>query len=192
MIIAREVSMKIGNLVLVLASGVSAPPVLAQSRGAFMPAGDMTTARSNHTATLLPDGRVLIAGGGSTTVELYDPSTEIFSATGATTASANVGSATLLPDGSVLLVEARMGWYGPNGVSEVATQNAEIYDPSTGMIRATGGLIEAQSGYTGMLLRNGKVLITGGTNRDSDCCSQAASPELYDPSTQTFTLAGPY
>jgi hypothetical protein len=88
-----------------------------QTHGTFTATGQMTTARSGHTATLLPDGKVLIAGGGSATVELYDPSTGTFTATGATTASTNVESATLLPDGKVLLIEAQR--FGPYSSGEI-------------------------------------------------------------------------
>jgi len=180
-------------LPLILAAAGTVTIAAAQSAGTFTATGNMTTARSSHIATLLANGKVLIAGGGSATLELYDPSTGTFSVTGGATASTNVGSATLLPDGRVLLIEAqRFGPYPSGGILSVGTQGAEIYDPSTGVIAATGSLIEAQTGYTATLLPNGRVLITGGTNGVSDCCSQAASPELYDPSTQTFSLAGPY
>src|SRR5262245_42518915 len=83
--------------------------------GTFAETGSMISPRMAHTATLLPNGKVLIAGGAST-LELYDPSTGTFTATGAMTASRTVDSATLLPDGRVLLIESR---------------NAELYDPST-------------------------------------------------------------
>jgi hypothetical protein len=64
----------------------------------------MTTPRSEHTATLLPNGKVLIAGGsGNSSAELYDPSTGIFAATGSMTAARIGHAATLLPDGRVLM-----------------------------------------------------------------------------------------
>ena len=148
----------------------------AQTPGTFRATGSMTVPRAFHTATLLPNGKALIAGGGSATLELYDPATGTFTAT-ATTASANVRSATLLPDGTVLLIES---------------QNAELYDPSTGTVTPTGSMIDGQSGYKATLLTNGKVLITGANNTDSTCCSKAANPQLYDPSTQAFSLTGPY
>jgi hypothetical protein len=162
---------------IMLGLGIHISATFAQTSGTFSATGSMTTGRARHTATLLLDGKVLIAGGGSATVELYDPSTGTFTAIGSMTASDGVGSATLLPDGRVLLIE---------------TQGAELFDPSTGTLSATGNMIEVQNGYTATLLTNGKVLVTGGTNGQSDCCANVANPELYDPSSRMFSLAGPY
>jgi hypothetical protein len=163
--------------------------VLAQSSGAFKPTGSMIAPRVGHTATLLPGGKVLVAGGGSATMELYDPATGTFTST-ATTASATVGSATLLPDGTVLLIESAQTRSLPP--SFLYTKNAELYDPSTGTVTATGSMIDGQTDYTATLLTSGKVLIIGGNNTDSPLYSKAANPELYDPSTHKFSLAGPY
>ena len=151
--------MKTGSLLLALLGASS----YAQT-GTFTATGSMTVPRINHTATLLPNGKVLIAGGTST-VELYDPSTGTFTATGAMTASTFVFSATLLPDGRVLLIESR---------------NAELYDTSTGTVTATGSMVDGQGGHA-TLLTNGKVLMTGPGN-----------PQLYDSSTGAFTLTAPY
>jgi hypothetical protein len=128
-------------LLLILAAAGNVSIAAAQSAGTFTATGNMTTARSSHAATLLQDGRVLIARGGSATVELYHLSTGTFAATGVMTASTNVGSATLLPAGRVLLIEAQeaqsVGAYQSGGILAVEKQNAEIYDPSTGLITAT-------------------------------------------------------
>ena len=71
----------------------------------------MTVSRSGHTATLLQDGRVLVAGGsGDTSAEIYDPKTGTFSPTGSTMQYRSFGSAVLLHNGQVLLVGGAQGF----------------------------------------------------------------------------------
>jgi hypothetical protein len=146
--------------------------------GAFTAGGDMTTARSGHTATLLGNGRVLIAGGwdGHQTLasaELYDPTTRTFAITGSMTTPRYVHSATLMADGRVLIA---------GGVGAVQyTNTAEIYDPSTGAFTNTGDLILGAFGGPTTLLPDGRVLVAAGNNA-----------EIYDPRSGTFTLTGPF
>jgi hypothetical protein len=161
-----------------------ASTVMAQT---FIATGDMTTARHNHTATLLFDGRVLIVGGDKEgTAELYDPATGTFTPTGNGTAghgaiigTYNTGSstATLLPDGRVLIA---------------TDSKSEVYDPATGNFTPTGNMLMQQWGFAATLLTNGKVLIAGGVKQSNACCNIAAAPQLYDPATGTYSLAGPY
>lgn len=152
----------------------------AQSIGTFALTGEMTTARSQHTATRLTDGRVLIAGGsGDNSAELYDPSTGKFVATGRMTDVRRIHSATLLADGRVLIAG---GW---------ALTSAEIYDPTTDTFTATGSLLEEQGGHSATLLRDGKVLIAGG-ERQARPWPTAARAEIYDPLTGNFSFAASY
>lgn len=169
--------------------------VMAQSIGTFTATGKLSRPRQFHTATLLPNGKVLIAGGydirwtfwSSWTVwpsaELYDPSTGTFTATGDMTTARYFHTATLLPDGKVLITGGNNSIAGGCFCNPLAT--AELYDPSAGTFTATGEMTTARSGHTATLLNNGKVLIAGGPiNR------RLASAELYDPSTGTFIATG--
>src|SRR5688500_8873242 len=148
----------------------------------------MNDERAAHSATLLPDGKVLIAGGfreeGTTEVaiasaEIFDPVTNTFTPTSDMNEPRNGHTATLLPNGKVLLAG---GW---NQQGRTAT--AELYDPLTGTFEYTGSLMAPRQGLTAILLNNGQVLIAGG---DSARNTPQLTAELYDPATETFTSTG--
>jgi len=149
----------------------------------FTPTADMGTSRTEHTATLLPDGKVLIAGGsdGSSTLqsaEIFDPATNTFSATGNMVFARTNHTATLLANGKVLLC-------GGSGSSSLALATAELYDPATGTFAATGAMAVARSRRTATLLADNRVLIVGGENS-----AVVSSVEIYDPAPGAFTSTG--
>ena len=149
--------------------------------------GSMVEPRVRHTATLLPDGRVLAVGGGQfngffdlASAELYDPITGAWSATG-TMAEVRWGhTATLLPDGTVLVAGGEISGNSP------ALASAELYDPRSGTWSSVGAMIEARRSHTATLLPSGRVLVAGGYNADGEL----ASAELYDPATKSWTATG--
>lgn len=156
-----------------------------------IPLGDLSQARSGHTATILSNGKVLITGGSNTTailssVEIFDPDTltSTFGLNQMTTPRRD-HTATLLPDREVLLVAGN----DPLGTSFTA----ELFDPLTGGFSPLSNTLKnLRSGHTATLLSDGRVLITGeadgsnlalGTTETFD----PKGVDLYDPKTGIFT-----
>jgi Galactose oxidase, central domain len=165
----------------------------AQNSGTFTQTGNLTRPRTSHTATLLPDGRVLLAGGSSLNIptastELYNPSTGAFTATGDMTTPRYDHAATLLPDGKVLITGGLMR--GEGGLL-TPQASAELYDPSTGTFIATGNMTVPRNRHIANLLHNGNVLIVGGSRPiPFQAWPPYQSAELYDRSSGTFMATG--
>lgn len=138
-------------------------PVAAAS-----PIASMTIARSGHTATLLPDGRIIVAGGHTsiTTAELYDPSSNEWSAAGNLSIARIGHTATLLQNGQILAL---------GGTSPYNAQRAELYDPAAGRWRVDGTLPTARTSHTATLLGTGSVLVAGGA------VDSSTTADLYAP-----------
>jgi hypothetical protein len=155
--------------------------------GQLAPTGNTAMARFSHTATLLENNKVLIAGGMERngvwldSAELYDPASGQFMPAGPMHARRAGATATLLPDGKVLIA-------GGNDETGKSLASAEIYDPVSNTFSATGSLGTARGHAIALLLKTGKVLIAGGSASGDD--DQLATAELYDPRTGYFMPAG--
>jgi Galactose oxidase, central domain/Bacterial Ig-like domain (group 2)/Kelch motif len=162
--------------------------------------GNMTANRGYHTATLLPNGKVLIAGGedengaGLASAELFDPSTGTFTPTGSMAVARLLHTATLLQNGTVLIVGGVPTSSASNPIAVTAANpaaTAEVYDPATGIFTMTGAMATARERHTATLLTDGRVLIVGGTTSTGlGDLQPTATVEAYDPSTGLFSVTG--
>ena len=145
-------------------------PTLAS--GSFTKTGSMNVARISHTATLLSNGEVLVAGGdNSGSAELYNPSTGSWTLTGSMTTARAGHQAVLLTSGEVLVAG------GQNASGTLAS--AELYDPTTGTWTETGSMITPRYNFSLTRLTDGEVLAAQGTKA-----------ELYNPATGMWTATG--
>jgi hypothetical protein len=158
--------------------------------GTFVATGAMSGQLSSHTATLLPNGRVLLIEGypfpgGVTSGELYDPAIGKFTPTG------DVGitrvplpTATLLANGKVLLAGG-----AAVGASSLDARTVLLYDPSTGEFKPGGSTLVPRREHTATLLSDGRVLLAGGIDGGVSIGSDGVttgdwpttSAEIYDP-----------
>jgi N-acetylneuraminic acid mutarotase len=153
--------------------------------GTWSSTGNMRSARDGHTATLLPNGKVLIAGGTNNGValasaELYSPMAGTWVNTGSMHVGRTLGRALLLPNGSVLVVGGCV-----NDCLSATVKDAEIYNPSTGSFTVTGSMLQARAEFAITLLANGQVLAAGGCTayNANGCSATTAKAEIYNPAT---------
>jgi hypothetical protein len=154
--------------------------------GEFVPGGSLRVARSAHSLSLLPDGRVLVAGGWGAdgpiaSTEIYDPATGASTLTGDMSSARAYHTAAALEDGRIVLV----GGYGP-GSDPAILASVEIFDPASGTFKTAGRLITEREGASAVRLADGRVLVAGGTNRDGD----PRTVEVYDPAVGRSEIVG--
>ncbi len=176
-------------------SSVTATTAQASSSG-WVAAGSMNSDRTGHTATLLPDGKVLVVDGVSTaaagtipaSAELFDPATATWTVTTAPNFPRINHTATPLADGKILFVN---GDYMPVATDHGPTSAAELFDPATGQWRSTGNPIYLQSSSTATLLQNGKVLVAGGFLDDRVLDDPTDFAEMYDLAAGIWSPTAP-
>jgi hypothetical protein len=160
------------------------------STGPFGPTGLLRGSDSAASATLLPDGRVLIVNGtwrgigiAVPTAEIWDPSTGMSHAIAPPIHPRVNPTVTLLLDGRVLVVG---GFGGPYAYSSTAVATAEVWDPETETFTPTGSMAKARVGHSATLLADGRVLVAGGGGVEDD----GKAVEIWDPATGRFSESG--
>ncbi|MDP9403189.1 MAG: IPT/TIG domain-containing protein [Actinomycetota bacterium] len=164
------------------------------AEGLWAPTAPLPAPRSFHTATLLANGKLLVAGGlgrdasPKASASLYDPSTGTWTPTAAMADARYGHTATLLPDGQVLVVGGRTPDAATGANAPTAT--VELFNPAgEGSWSAAPPLATARTLHTAVLT-GGQVLVAGGVNVDASLEESLSSAQLYDPATATWAPAG--
>ena len=167
-----------------LIQSTSTPTIPTRPAQAVRQVATLGTARAAHTATTLPSGQVLVAGGmaaggGSlSSVELFDPADNTVQELDPLGARRTGHTATLLDDGRVLVAGGYNGEY---------LASLEVFDPSAKRFRSAGSFEEARSGHTATLLSDGRILFAGGVGKG---WTFLRSAEVFDPKTGRSELVG--
>lgn len=154
----------------------------------FVATGSLTSPRAGHIAVPLPSGKVLIAGGVGpgwsflASAEVYDPATGRFSRTGDMTVARESHAAVRLSDGRILIV----GGHRDRRANITLYASAEMYDATSGAFSRTGDMGIRRHKHDAVLLRDGRVLVTGGSDERDDRGAYSAT-ELFDPRSGTFS-----
>lgn len=162
--------------------------------GEFTLTGKLNYAREDHTATLLQDGRVLITGGYELkSAEIYNPKTRKFIPAGNMNVVRRHHFSFLLPNGNVLIIggindswSKSLGWAQKRGRYDFT--NIEEYNPKTQKFKIVAKLIKNRVAPECTLLKNGKILVTGGDHIRSDYLGA----EIYDPVTRKSILTNSF
>ena len=197
------------------AFAAAVPSASIAQEGEWLTTGALTTARSVHTATLLANGKVLVAGGRTGLIgaslassELYDPKTETWSSTAGSLAESRFGHSATLLDGPECQIAAPPVHCGKvlvaGGFTGETTTNAqpvltsaELFDPTTGTWAAAGALSTRRSLHAASLLADGRVLVAGGRTCNAPPPTQCNSTfvtntaEIYNPATNSWSPTGP-
>ncbi len=164
------------------------PPASAQIQGQWVSTGTMQSARELHALAKLAGGKALAVGGvdGSgnllASAEVFSSTTGKWTPTGSMTAAREEFPAVVFKNGKVLVS-------GGLSTASAVLAGAELYDPKAGTWTAAGSLSVARFGHTATLLSNGKVLVTGGCTA-SDCSTDTAVSEIYDPTSNAWSTTG--
>ncbi len=163
------------------------------TKGVWTIGPPMSVPRSRHTATLLPGGDVLVAGGATTfhgergsvtaSAEIYSPRTKSWRAAAAMSIPRYVHQAALLADGRVLVA----GGWSATANSDVSKASTEVYDPKADRWAPAGHLVNARAEFVLVRLLDGRLLALAGVDRSYHLLD---SSETYDPAVGTWQTTG--